>query len=106
MQVANNTRENLRSAPTLITATKAFSHGTTCDSDNVYLCDEVERRSKTVITSKFTYRSHTCGELRLEHVGLTVSLCGWIEFRRMNKFVVLRDSYGHTQLLIKSEVSL
>ncbi|UYQ92254.1 aspartate--tRNA ligase [Chitinophaga horti] len=50
------------------------------------------------------YRSHTCGELRMEHVGQQVSLAGWVQTtRRISKtilFVDLRDRYGVTQLLM------
>lgn len=54
--------------------------------------------------NKFIERSHNCGELRNENVGERVVLCGWLEYRRMGKFAVLRDAYGQTQLLIKNHV--
>ena len=47
-------------------------------------------------------RSHSCNELRLEHVGQTVKLCGWVQQARdMNHFafVDLRDRYGITQIV-------
>ncbi|XP_057672211.1 aspartate--tRNA ligase, mitochondrial [Diorhabda carinulata] len=52
---------------------------------------------------KYTNRTHTCGGLRSTDVGENVVLCGWLEYQRMNKFLVLRDSYGHTQLLIRDD---
>ena len=52
-------------------------------------------------------RTHTCNELRLEHVGQQVRLCGWMEnVREVGNnfaFVVLRDFYGTTQLVIDHE---
>ena len=51
-----------------------------------------------------TARTHTCGELRLKHVGLTVNLCGWVQ-RVRNKgrllWIDLRDRYGATQLIFE-----
>ena len=52
-------------------------------------------------------RTHNCGELRLSDAGKTVTLAGWMEnVREVGAnlaFVVLRDFYGTTQLVIESE---
>ena len=53
------------------------------------------------------YRTHTCNELRMEHVGQNVKIVGWMEnVREVGSnfaFVVLRDFYGTTQVVIETE---
>ena len=51
-------------------------------------------------------RTHTCGALRMEHVGQRVKLSGWMEnVREVGQnfaFVILRDFYGTTQVVIET----
>ncbi|MBR2719531.1 MAG: aspartate--tRNA ligase [Clostridia bacterium] len=52
-------------------------------------------------------RTHTCNELRMADCGKTVQLCGWMENVREVSgslaFVVLRDFYGTTQIVVETE---
>ena len=52
-------------------------------------------------------RTHNCGELRIENVGQSVTLVGWLEnMREVGSglgFVVLRDFYGTTQIVLETE---
>lgn len=53
------------------------------------------------------YRSHTCGELRSENIGLEVKLAGWIQsIRKFGSvtFIDLRDRYGITQLVVEEDL--
>ncbi|MGN6548164.1 MAG: aspartate--tRNA ligase [Aureliella sp.] len=51
-------------------------------------------------------RTHTCGELRKEHVGQRVTLCGWIDTTRdhgQTIFLDVRDRYGKTQVMVSPD---
>ena len=52
-------------------------------------------------------RTHNCNELRIGNAGERVTLVGWFEnMRKVSKnlgFVILRDFYGTTQLVVETE---
>ena len=55
---------------------------------------------------KNCYRTHNCGELRMENVGQEVKLAGWVNsIRKLGgiTFATIRDNFGITQILVRDE---
>ncbi|MDC1141575.1 aspartate--tRNA ligase [Planctomycetota bacterium] len=53
-----------------------------------------------------TTRTHKCGELRAEHAGSAITVCGWVDRKRATgkrTFIVLRDISGRLQLIFDEE---
>ena len=54
------------------------------------------------------YRTHTCGELRIENSDQNVTLAGWVQKVRnlgAMTFIDIRDRYGITQLVVEEHSS-
>ncbi len=54
------------------------------------------------------YKTHTCGELRVNHVNQRVTLAGWVHRRRDHGGVIfldLRDRYGITQVTVNPNLA-
>ena len=64
----------------------------------------------TTSSSATSMRTHLCGELRSDHIGQTISVCGWVGRRREHgehlAFVDLRDHTGIIQCVINDDVDV
>lgn len=62
------------------------------------------------MTSTTGMRTHLCGELRAEHVGARVALCGWVARRREHgehlSFLDLRDYSGTVQCVVDGSIDV
>lgn len=55
------------------------------------------------------YRTHNCGEIRIDDVGKVISICGWVQtIRDLGGvvFIDVRDQYGITQAVISGNDNL
>jgi aspartyl-tRNA synthetase len=53
------------------------------------------------------FKSHTCGEIRISHVGQEVTLAGWVHRRRDHGgvvFIDLRDRFGLVQVVLNPDL--
>src|SRR5262245_45170130 len=60
-------------------------------------------KARKTLEMSSVYRTHTCGQLRPEHVGQQARLSGWVQRKRDHGnllFIDLRDHYGVTQVVV------
>ena len=74
------------------------------------MSDPTTSTEPTSSSQATSMRTHLCGELRNDHVGQTVSVCGWVGRRREHgehlAFVDLRDHSGIVQCVINDDVDV
>ncbi|XP_059617690.1 aspartate--tRNA ligase, mitochondrial [Phlebotomus argentipes] len=60
-------------------------------------------RAKGSIREYFNKRKNTCGELRMDHVGMQIRLVGWLDnSQRFGRFFRLRDGTGYCQVTVET----
>lgn len=69
-----------------------------------YFSCSVSSTESPSVTSRFALRTHTCGDLNENTIGQGVHLCGWVELKRLGRFLTLRDGYGAAQLVAPNNV--
>jgi hypothetical protein len=69
-----------------------------------YFSCSVSSTESPSVTSRFARRTHTCGDLSENTIGQEVHLCGWVELKRLGRFLTLRDGYGAAQLVAPNNV--
>ena len=72
------------------------------NKSKIYLCASFRENIIQML------RTHTCGELRIDHSGQSVTLTGWVQKQRDKGGIVyidLRDRYGITQLIFEEGVT-
>ncbi|XP_053602380.1 aspartate--tRNA ligase, mitochondrial [Plodia interpunctella] len=82
------------------------NHNITSTPNLQSLHDVKVAENKEADCNTFTYRTHNCGELRPKHSGQKVTLCGWVQFQRLTKFLLLRDAYGVIQCIVNNNQDL
>ncbi|KAG5676655.1 hypothetical protein PVAND_006473 [Polypedilum vanderplanki] len=81
---------------------RSYSTNTSTKSRGITSIEYKKSASENIV-QYFVNRQLTCGELRREDVGRTVTLVGWLDSKKHGKFLHLKDGYGITQVIIDTD---